>query len=76
MHLVILESLLERREETGAHPGDTDTGGSHFWKLVLPQGHCCWPVPFWNPPSSLLALGLAPPTSLEAPVLGHLRPSS
>ena len=28
-------SLLERQEATAAHPGDTDTGGSHFWKLFL-----------------------------------------
>ena len=28
--LAALESLLERQDATGAHPGDIDTGGSHF----------------------------------------------
>ena len=40
--------------ETGAHPGNTNTGGSHSWELVLPHGHLCWQVPFWNPPWRLL----------------------
>lgn len=29
-HLLILENLLDRKAETGAYPGDTDTGGSYL----------------------------------------------
>ena len=28
IHLLILESLPERQEATGAHPADIDTGGT------------------------------------------------
>ena len=48
------------------HSGDTDTGSSQFWELVLSQGHWYRQVPFWNSPSSLLVLGLALPTSRSA----------
>lgn len=30
IHLLTLESLLERQEVTAAPPGKTDTGNSHF----------------------------------------------
>ena len=45
-YLLILESLLERQEATGAHPGDTDTGSSHCEQCVLPQGQVCRQAPF------------------------------
>ena len=36
-----------------------DTGGSHVEAPVVAQGRSCWQVPFWRPPSSLLARGLS-----------------
>ena len=45
----------------GDFPRDKDTGGSHFWELILPQGLWCWQAPFWSPLSSLLAPGLTHP---------------
>ena len=45
--------LLEGQEATGTPSGNIDSGGSHFGELVLPQGHWCWQVLFWSPPSSL-----------------------
>ena len=38
-HLLILENLLERQEATGAHLGDIETSDSHYWELILSQGH-------------------------------------
>ena len=55
-HLLILESPLHRQEATGAWLEDTDTGGSQFWEIILPCGHWCWQVPFFNPLLSLWAL--------------------
>ena len=37
-YLLIWESLLESQEATGTHPGDTDTGSSHFGELLVPCG--------------------------------------
>ena len=54
--LLVLESLLLRWEAAAAHPGNTDTGGSHSLELVLLRGPWCWRVPLWNPLSSSLAL--------------------
>ena len=31
--MLTLESLLERQQEAGAHPGDTDAGGSRLGSL-------------------------------------------
>lgn len=53
-HLLTLESLSERQEATGAHPGDINTCGNHFQKLVLPWWQWCWQTPFWNLPSTSL----------------------
>ena len=39
--LLVLESLLERQEVTGAHSRDKDTGRSHFEAPVLTCGHWC-----------------------------------
>ena len=52
-----------------------DTAGSHSGEPVLPWGHWCWKMPFWNTPSSLLMSG---PSSLppHPPVLGLLRPGN
>lgn len=36
-YLLVLESLPERQEAAGTHPGDTDTGSSHFEELLLPS---------------------------------------
>ena len=41
-HLLILESLLERQEATGTHPGDTDAGSNHFGELIVPGEHWLW----------------------------------
>ena len=70
--LLTLKSLLERQEATAAHPGNVDTGSSHFGELVLPQRHWYLQISFWNP-SSLFVLWH---TSLSAPVLRQLRASS
>ena len=40
-HLLSPESLCERQEATGAHPGDADTGSRHFGELAVPRGHRC-----------------------------------
>ena len=73
-------NLLKRQKAIGAHPYETDTCCSHFWEIchILPCGHWHWQAQFWNPPFSLLALEQAtpPPTSLQALVLGCLRPSN
>lgn len=53
--LLVLKSLPERQEATGAQPGDIDTGSSRLGVLVLTQRHWCWEALSWNPPSSLLA---------------------
>ena len=36
MHLLTLESHLERQETTGTHHGDIDADSSHFGELILP----------------------------------------
>ena len=38
-HLLTLEGLLKRQEATGAHLGDIETSDSHYWELILSQGH-------------------------------------
>lgn len=53
-HILILESLQERQEETGDHPEDIDTDDSNFEYHVLPQRCWCWKAEFWNTPWSLL----------------------
>ena len=35
-HFLFLESLPESQEATGAHAGDTDTGGSYLGEFILP----------------------------------------
>ena len=55
-----MESLPERKEATGTPTGDTDPGSSHFWEVLLPRGHWCRQMPFWNPPSGSLASGPSP----------------
>ena len=57
-HLLVLESLLERQEANGVH--SCNIHSDDFWQLILPLGHWCWELPFWNPPSSLLILGPSP----------------
>ena len=52
-YLLIWEGLLERQEATGTPSADTDPGSSHFWKLILTQGHRCWQEPFWSPLTGL-----------------------
>ena len=51
------------QEAIGAYPWDTDTSSSPSGELILVCGTWCWQVPFWNPPSSLLASG---PSSIPA----------
>lgn len=62
---MLLESLQERREATGVHPGVIDTGGSHYGELVLSQGYWYWtgmchsdhpsgPSPIHQPVASVL----------------------
>ena len=41
-YLLIWEGLLERQEATGTPSADIDPVSSHFWKLILTQGHQCW----------------------------------
>ena len=65
-----LGELLDRQEATGLHPGDIHAGGSHYGEHILSQGHWCCHMPFWSPPSSLLALRDYSPTSGLAPVPG------
>ena len=69
-HLLIMESFLEKQKTNRVSPGDTDPGSSHFWEAILPQGHRCWQVLFWSPPSSLSTRDCLP-TRQPAPVLGH-----
>ena len=81
-HLLILESLLERQEETGAHPRDINTGSSHCSELNLPQDTDAASVFFKNPSSSLLVPGVSPthqafdtnngtPQAKQLPRVGH-----
>ena len=58
---MLLESLQERREATGVHPGVIDTGGSHYGELVLSQGHWYWTG---KCPSEIILQGPAPSTNL------------
>ena len=58
---MILESLQERREATGVHPGVIDTGGSHYGELVLSQGFWYWAGKCH---SEIVPQGPAPSTSL------------
>lgn len=64
---LISEILLENQEATRTHPGNTDTGGNHFWELVLSYGQWCWQGPFWNP-SSILFASRPRPTPTKQPV--------
>ena len=52
-YLLIWEGLLEMQEATGTPSADTDLGSSHFWKLILTQGHWCRQEPFWSPLTGL-----------------------
>ena len=74
--MLILESLPERQEETGTHPGSTDTGDSCFGEFMLPRGHWCWQVSLWSLYCSLLVPEAHPPTSCLVLVLGTPRQSS
>ena len=70
-HWLILKSFPERQEVTRTYPGDRHCS-SHFQELILPHGHWCCQAPFFNPPSSLLALGPSSTyqsvsTSIETP---------
>lgn len=58
--LADLQVLWERQEATKTHPEDTDTGNSHLGELILPQGHWCEQILFWNPPYSFLVSGHSP----------------
>ena len=52
-YLLIWEGLLERQEASGTPSADIYLGSSHFWKLILTQGHRCWQEPFWSPLTGL-----------------------
>ena len=41
-YVLILESLLEREEASGAYSRDMDTKVNQFGKLVPPHGHWYW----------------------------------
>ena len=58
-----MECFPEKREAIRTHPEDIDTGSSHFRELILPWGHWCSQVPFWNPLSRLLMPGPCLPCS-------------
>ena len=66
-YLLVLEGLLEgwdgRGRGAAPHAGDTDTGSSHIWELLL-----CVEVRAralsWAPPSCSLALTPGPANSL------------
>ena len=74
-HFLILESLSERQETMRTFPVNTWAGSSHFWQLILQQGHWCWQAPFCTPQSSLLVSGAYPSTSRSSSVPGLLRSS-
>ena len=69
-YLLILEILQEKQEETAAHPGDIDTGGSHFGEFLLWRGHWCWEMLFWNPPSIGNLLAPVPISALALQTIG------
>ena len=70
-HLLIMESFLGKQKTTRVSPGDTDPGSSlFFWEAIVLQGHRCWQVLLWSPPSSLSTRDCLP-TRQSAPVLGH-----
>lgn len=63
-------SLSEGQKTDGTPHRCTDAGDSHFWELVLSQGHWCWEALSWSPPSRLPA---HQHISTPAPAPGHSR---
>ena len=70
-HWLMLNSLPERQEVTRAYIGDKDSVAAIFRSSFYHMEWCCQ-APFFNLPSSLLALGPSPTyqsvsTSIETP---------